>query len=191
MKLKPFLDSFQGCFKYHIFAGLYFIYRVLISLVHVLCRTLLQWYLAVELLLFAVLILHTLAHPYEKKWHNNIDILLLSVSLIINTLTIFNYYTALSGAVESGISVVSVLQIQTVLLCLPLVYISSYVVYCCYKMYKFPRKTNEHTVKSALIAPSEDDGLEGFPSRLLQEDGHRSMLYGWSGNRSYQKFRNS
>ena len=191
IKLKPFLDSFQACFRYHIFAGLYFVYRLLILFIHLLCWTLLQWYLAVELILFVVLLLHALTRPYEKKWHNNIDIFLLSLLLIVNTLTIFNYYTALSGTIESGIDVLSVFQIQALLLCFPLVYISSYMymVYCCYKTYMYrPHRKKDDSVESPHVAPPEEDGLEGFPPRLLQEESSRSILYSRSVNRSYQTF---
>ena len=143
-----------------------------------------------ELLLFGILLLHALTNPYEEKWHNSIDILLLTVLLIVNTLTIFNYFTALSGTIESGISTDSVVQIQAFLLCLPLVYLCSYVTYRCYRVYKPLHKKRGDSVESAFIVSFDNDGLDGFPARLLQEEGSLSTLHSRSVNRSYQTFRN-
>ena len=189
MKLKPFLDSFQACFKYHIFAGLYFIYRLLSPLVHVLCRTTLQEYVVVELLLFIVLFLHAVVHPYEKMWHNGVDLLLLTILLSVNTLTIFNYYAAVNGTFESGISTLSITQIQIVLLLLPLIYVCSYATYSCYKMKKPLCKKKDDSAETVPVVIAVNDGLECFPPRLLADESSRPILCGQGSNQCYRSFK--
>ena len=98
LKLMPFRDSFQASFKdkYRFFAGLYFAYRVLIPLFYWNFReTLLTSYISVEILIFFIVFLHVLFRPYKVLWHNLLESAIFIILLFINTITIFNYTTAL------------------------------------------------------------------------------------------------
>ncbi len=77
-KYKPFLDSFQGTFRdeCRYFAGLYFLYRLLILLSFALWDNLLSFYVLNEILFVLMLSLHTWVGPYKNKWHNRLDIIM-------------------------------------------------------------------------------------------------------------------
>ncbi len=78
-KLLPFFDSFQGTFKekYRFFAGLYFVYRVIIlSSLFALRMTVI--YLVVLILIIITLTIHVVCSPYKSKLHNTVNTLLLA-----------------------------------------------------------------------------------------------------------------
>lgn len=81
-KIKPFLDEFQGCYKdnFRWMAGYYFLCRFLYFLVLAfpvgLHYSILQY--VIQLLSFAILVIHMLIQPYEDKWLNFSDSLLLA-----------------------------------------------------------------------------------------------------------------
>ena len=91
-KLKPFLDSFQSCFKddYRVFAGLYFVYRALIIFT-ILVPRLTQRYVLLDSLLVVFLLIHAIAQPYRERVHNIIDGLLFFNLIVITKITVFNY----------------------------------------------------------------------------------------------------
>ena len=97
-KIKPFLDCFQGTFKdnYRFFAGFYFMYRVSI-LSSRFATGVIQIYVIIGLQLIAMLALHTITWPYQKKIHNIIDFLVLTNLAIINTLKSLNFFYAENG----------------------------------------------------------------------------------------------
>ena len=97
-KIKPFLDFFQGAFKdnYRFFAGFYFVYRVSILSSRFATGVMLI-FVIIELQLIAMLALHTITWPYQKKIHNIIDFLVLTNLAIINTLKLLNFFYAENG----------------------------------------------------------------------------------------------
>lgn len=91
MNLKLFLDSFQGCFKdkCRIFAGLFFVYRILIVIGNYMNNLL--WNIFFQCgILFGILLLHSLCHPFQNNKHNHLDIFLLVNILIVNFLAVFS-----------------------------------------------------------------------------------------------------
>ena len=129
VKLKPLLDAFQSCFKDNcrFFAGLYFIYRFVL-LTSTLAANLKQFYTVLEIQLIVILVLHSLAHPYKKQWHNALDTLIFANLAIINGMTLYNFsYAAdMHNRDQNIIDVVS--SIQLVLIYLPMMYMVGYVV---------------------------------------------------------------
>ena len=127
-KLKPIMDSFQGYFKdnYRFFGGLYFLYRLLPPVMFCISHGYLEYFILIEVVFIAMLVIHVLVQPYSCRWHNIIDCCMFADLAIINGLTIFNYsfqsYDSEKGLVEANT------WIQIVLLYLPLVYISVYYV---------------------------------------------------------------
>ncbi len=83
-KLLPFFDSFQGTFKekYRFFAGLFFVYRVIIlSSLFALRMTVI--YLVVLILIMMILTIHVICSPYKSKLHNTVNtLLLINIGLI-------------------------------------------------------------------------------------------------------------
>ena len=166
-KLKPFLDSFQGCFKnnFRFFSGLYFIYRWVGLLVYAFCPHLTGFYPLVGNILVLILTVHAVAQPYETRWHNIIDAFLLANLLTVNGITGFNYYY--SGKSDRrrcdkfirGTSIT-----QTVLIYLPVVYMVTYlVVLGCKKYHGWKKEVKKSTMQ--VCTPLED-----FPARRLGDD---------------------
>ena len=93
-KLKPFYDIFYSSFQddHRYFAGLYLIYRLLISLPYYLPSKIVTHFI-MELILILFLALHAIVQPYNKKQHNVIDALLLSNLVLVNGLTCANAVT--------------------------------------------------------------------------------------------------
>ena len=125
------LDSFQGCFQdnLRLFAGLYFLYRMFALAAYAFATSFSQFYTFVELELILILMLHAVAQPYKKRWHNIVDTLIFSDLAIINGLTLFNYVKVTTGkeekeSIESVIATTS--SIQLILILLPLVYMVIY-----------------------------------------------------------------
>ena len=78
-RLVPLFDAFQSCFKdrFRSFAGLYFLYKILILVSHSLTYNL-KDYLVVSLVIIVIMLCaHAMAQPYREKMHNIIDALLL------------------------------------------------------------------------------------------------------------------
>ena len=174
LKMKPFLDCFQGCFKgdCHVFAGLYFVYRVLIPLMYIVCSTVIECYVATETILFAILLTHGLVQPYRKRLHNAIDLTLLTNMLIINTFTILNYYNSTQGSYQSGVNVNLIFCVQLILLILPLLCIVFYLCVHIYGFFKsrFRQHTNKESVTRLSVQLRSSDGLSDFPDRLLGDN---------------------
>lgn len=164
MKMKPFLDSFQGCFKdrCRIFAGFFFVYRILIFLPTLYSAAITIVYMTAEGLMFLFLLCHCLIQPFQKKWYNQLDTFLLLNLLAVNTLTISSYFSMQWADAHLKDSFVS---IQIFLLTLPLIYIVGYV--GCYAV----RVVKEKMVcrSSVWLDQSTQDIEESLPARLLND----------------------
>ena len=152
MKLKPFLDSFQGCFKDNCrcFAGLFFLYRILLVLIPIYMPGSTSWSIITkEIILFSILFFHCLFFPFEKKWHNHLKTFLLIDLLMINTFQ-------LAPLTYNNTGIVTMAVFQLVLMSLPLIYSMACIGYFFYSKY-FVKKTEF----SSII---DDDSL---PHRLV------------------------
>ncbi len=114
-KWLPFFDIFQGVFKenYRFFAGLYFVYRVLILWSRIETRLSII-YLMATLQFIVFLLIHTLAWPYKQRIHNIIDALLLANLAIISGLKLMmvtlsiNHYSIMAIRLVHGIEMLFV-----------------------------------------------------------------------------------
>ena len=114
------------------FAGLYFLYRWIILFVYIFIEDLSVYYHTISGSILFVLTLHTLCQPYIKRVHNIIDTLLFVDLLLINSLSSFNYHSAISYS-ENLIDIKSSVIVQQVLIYLPLVIIVVYISRVCYQ----------------------------------------------------------
>lgn len=122
-KLKPFYDSFQGCFKdrYRFFAGFYFLYRLSILLCHVVSTdSLTKFYTILEIQFICMLVLHAVIKPYKLQQHNVLDIMLLGLLAVINMLTMYNYQISYREHKRDQYLINIVSAVQTVLSYIPL-----------------------------------------------------------------------
>jgi predicted outer membrane repeat protein len=166
-KLKPFFDSFQGCFKddYRFFSGLYFSYRLLTIAAYSFSIGLTQFYILVEVIFIIMLMLHALAQPYKKKCHNAIDTLVFTNLTIINALSIFIYTKSPEKLYNEMIT--AAVHIQTIFISLPLlVMMLLLMIYLVSKLkYLVARRwMNKPQHRSDSILSN------GFPSRLVDSN---------------------
>ena len=156
MKLKPFLDSFQGCFKDNCrcFAGFFILYRILLVLIPVYLPEDTFWnIMAKEILLFLILLLQIVTFPFDKKWHNHIKSFLLVDLLMINTFQLAPLTEY--GNTDTAVCVMAAFQL--VLMSLPLAYLLVYI--GGYYMKRFKKK-KESSIKDV-------DDNDDLPHRLL------------------------
>ena len=139
--IKPFLDSFQGCFKddMRFFAGLYFLYRWMFLLIHIGTVGFFEHYTVVGGVLVFILTLHTVCQPYLKRAHNIIDALLLCNLLLINFLSLLNFHRSNNPKIPNS-TIIRSGAMQTVLIYIPalimtvfiFVYFLKYICGCCF-----------------------------------------------------------
>ena len=169
MKIMPFLDSFQGCFKDNCrcFAGMFFAYRILILLPYVYSGDAVSDYTCSEIFLFIVIIIHFFARPFQKTWHNHLDLFLLANLLLVNMLTIVHYNFNLLQDTDHKIQAFFHF-VQIIFLTIPLVYIGAY---CGYNI--FVRFKCFSTYKKRLFnkfSHLDDINSESLPDRLSNEN---------------------
>ena len=173
MRLKPFLDSFQSCFKDNcrIVAGLFFCYRISLFFPYVFSVSVAAQYMLDESILFLILLFHCMAQPFQKKWHNQLDNFLLLNLLAVNTLTIIRYFS-INWNVSQMIH--TYVLIQLLLMTLPLVYICGYMGYfalpCIFKARIKPIQLLYRLHHSRANTKEYMDIEESLPDRLLSEN---------------------
>ena len=189
LMLKPFLDTFQGCFKDHLrfFAGLYFIYRWVGLLVYAISPNLSGFYATLQAVLTFILMLHAIAQPYENRWHNVVDSLLLADLTLINGFTGFNYYytRVTANEVRNQQVLDATSSIQLILIYLPILSMAVYLGCVSYQKYHSWKSIKENTAEVNITsAPPPlslnyqdchgtafcNVPLEEFPARLLEKD---------------------
>ena len=183
-KLKPFLDSFQGCFKDHLrfFAGIYFLYRWIALLMFALVPTITGFYMSLGIAYILVLMLHTVCQPYASRVHNIVDGCLLANLAIIYSITGYNYLFS-QGVIETyeiqSTYIATTSSIQLILIYLPIIGMAVYLAFllCQSVTHKSKRKRTSSAyvvVKRPRIQVTSTDieellnGPDEFPPRMLE-----------------------
>lgn len=119
-KLKPFFDSFQGCYKdeYRFFSGLYFLYRFLL-LINVAFSPIEHVHILTSIEICLMLLIHSVCQPYRDRFYNITDSLLFGNLAIINLITMYNFF-ATNSNMKPLLKISVNIWIQTVLIILPL-----------------------------------------------------------------------
>ena len=173
-KLKPFFDSFQGCFKddFRFFSGLYFMYRLLTIAAYSFSIGLTQFYILVEVMFITMLMLHALAQPYKKNWYNVIDTLIFSNLTVINALSIFVYTKSPEKLYKEMTT--AAIHIQTFFISLPLVVMLLLLAF--YLVSKVKQLITRQWINK--IRCKSDSVLSNeFPSRLVDFDSDGGTDY--------------
>jgi hypothetical protein len=128
-RLTPFFDSFQACFKDNCryFAGLYFIYRLAISMAFAFTDNEMDLYFFLVVIVIIILSLHAITQPYQHPFYNIVDAAIFADLAIINGLSIYGFYWSQFADVSSS-TIATVSSVQVVLIYLPLLYMSVMVV---------------------------------------------------------------
>ena len=120
IKLKPFLDSFQGCYrdKLWVFSGLYSVSRVAILAANAFLSSTSQTIITIEIIILLIVGAYTLFHPFQKSLDNiNNGLILLNMALV-GCLTMFAY--SQDRYDDQQQVVITVLTIRPILLYLPI-----------------------------------------------------------------------
>ena len=131
-KVHFFLDTFQGCFKnkYRFFAGLYFLFRLVINLNYSFTQTWLEQFVIKEIACVLMIMLLSLCQPYntQNDHFNRIDVLIFTNLAIVNGLSFYLYEYAQNNPQAETLPL-SAFIIQYILIFLPLIYIIGYIIW--------------------------------------------------------------
>ena len=128
-KMHAFLDTFQGCYKnrWRCFAGLYFLFRLIINVTYINVD-ILQQYLLQGLYSTILALLVAYLKPYRAEFHlfNYVDSLMFLNLAVVNQISFYLYAYTRNGTQPPA----SAFAIQYTLVFLPLVYMVAYTVWC-------------------------------------------------------------
>ena len=94
-----------------------------------------QVYTIYGLLLITVLVIHAVTWPYEKRWHNTLDGLIIFNLAVINGLSLFSYsYAQYGRKYQRYIDIAS--SVELVFIYGPLIYIGVYVIIMITRKFK-------------------------------------------------------
>ena len=156
-KLLPLFDSFQGVFRdnYRLFAGLFFLWRVILTAIFAFSSNLTKYFLLTQIALLCFLTIHAFIKPYKRQLYNTIDAVMLANMSIINALS---WYTSVASFDSQDIEVVT--AIRLILMYMPLVCLAAMVVLWCL------RKSGIIQEKHLLFLPyfkNEPNGSKKYP----------------------------
>ncbi len=150
LKVFPFLDSFQGCFKDNCrcFAGLYFLYRILLLSPYLFANSITEVYISIEIILLAILMAHVVFKPFQNPWHNKLDVFLL-VNIILVTFITLNQHLR-TTFVNDNNQVFPIIQI--VFMAFPFLYFIGYSSYKVNKKYSLGTLQSFGTIRQKFAA---------------------------------------
>ena len=167
--LKPLLDSIQGSFKDNMrfFAGLYFHYRWIALILNIIPSDFDKIYIAVEIFIVTILLVHALCQPYTARIHNIIDTLLFGNLALINIITFAHYHRVRTRAGKHIATnyIIGLAVLQLVLIYLPLLIVVVCIILmsfklCCRKIGNIGRPYNKYS----------DNVEEDLPYRLIAKN---------------------
>ena len=161
LNFKPLLDSFQHSFKddMRVFAGMFFLYRLVISISFAFSVTATSMYSMLELIVVIMLAMHSIFQPFEKRIYNTIDTLMCANLAVINGISFYNVVLSQTNSNSSLIETLTIIQV--ILIYIPIVYFFGLAFMKLLRVSKFLKpKPKEETL-------FEPDTL---PDRLLEED---------------------
>ncbi len=136
-KIHFFLDNFQGCYKtkMRFFAGLYFLFRLLINSAYLATVSWTDQFIVQQLGCIIMVALLAVCRPYTKEnnFLNYVDILIFINLMVINALSFYLYVDLINGQHPSKVVAI----MQYILVFLPLVYMLAYIGYLVLKRQRF------------------------------------------------------
>ena len=173
LKLMPFLDTFQACFKdrHRYFAGLYFLYRLLFITIASIIVQGPQYYYGLVISLFMFIVpLHAFIQPYKKKWHELLEmsLFIIIISLLMITLYNFAFYRS-NGTL--------LIIVQLILISISIGYMMVFIAIKIYQKLSALKMKNETSASREFI-----DVSDSLPYRLLDNGNNENE------NNSYRTF---
>ena len=168
MKFMPFLDSFQSSFKskYRFFAGLYFVYRIAVS-ASFFSPTIFSGLVAVEIVIFIIILIHAMLQPHKEHWHNILEVALFLDLLFINTISLLTYASHAWGDDDTESEVQPLVWLQLIAMCIPIVFLVAYTSVSAYQNLKSRNFSNRSLNSQSYKSLTDPQDSMGFPARLL------------------------
>ena len=138
-RLELFLNAFYGCYKdgttadsrdYRYFAGLYFIFRIVIAVEYCTETQFNAYSLSHQILCIMGILLFSICRPYRNDFYNNLDASIFALLGLINAFSSYYY----------NISSHKLLYVENALIWLPMLYIIAYAVYYVWTTYSLRSK---------------------------------------------------
>ena len=131
-KVHIFLDAFQGSFRdrMRFFAGLYFLFRLIIDLSYTLTTTWVEHYLVQEVVCIVFIVLLAIFRPYKPEYRlfNFVDIAVFANLAVITALGLYLY--VIPHINPHQIPPRAAFVVQYILVLLPLVCMLAYILWC-------------------------------------------------------------
>ena len=145
-----FMTVFHACYKdgtggsdnkndFRWFAGLYFIFRLIVFAVYAFTPDWFMQYAILQLVCISGFLAFALLRPYKNDWYNKLDATAFAILAAINTLSMYNYFLAVSGENPS----VWIFFMQYFLVMLPLWYAVVFVAHYLFKTFNCKCTTAE------------------------------------------------
>ena len=172
-----FKDGSKGDSDCRLYAGYYFLFRVVAFIVFVSELTWLEQYFIQQVLCAVCILMFAVVRPYKENFYNNLDTAMFSLLAVLNAFSLFNSQLAFLNKRINEI----VFWINYILIFLPLVYIISYVVYLillwrgirCFEWWNKTELVRTDSIAARIgDIPSSDD--EGEEDRALLLGAHNS-----------------
>ena len=173
-KIQILLDTFQGCYKnkMRFFAGLYFVFRLVINLTYIYTQVWFDQYLVQQVACSIMVALLSICQPYNDKYKifNVVDVLIFTNLGIINALS--NFLLSQSNPLQLKVPMFPLI-VQYILLYLPLIYMISYLLWLLLFSNK---KIFIKILLSGLqkFGPSRYQPLQAFAANIGKTDGDGS-----------------
>ena len=158
-RIMPFFDALQAAFKhkYHYFAPLYFVYRLILVTIFAYTAEVQQQYVLQQLFCIGIVILHVMVQPYKEALHNKVDIFLLALMPALISISFFQLFCVTDSDNINQLASAT----QIVLLYLPLIYITLVILHKLYRC----RKVD---YEEARAVTTGYQSFENVPARVLE-----------------------
>ena len=175
-KIQILLDTFQGCYrnKMRFFAGLYFLFRLVINVTYIYTHSWFDQYLVQQVACCVMVALLSICQPYNDnyKLFNVVDVLIFTNLAVINALS--NFLLSQSGPLQRTIPLAPLI-IQYILLYLPLIYMIIYLIWLLLSSKKkFFAKTSLKVIQK--LESSKYRPLQAFAASVKSTDGQQERV---------------
>ena len=149
-KFEQFLHEFYGSFKdeCRFYGGFFFVYRLALYTTFAFTPSLMIQYCVQQCLLGFFLFVHSILQPYSDEmfaFANKLDAVIFINLIVINALSVYNFYSVIDIQSPSQIALV----VQLLLVYLPLLYIPFRIIWSCHDQ----QGTNQNEEERPLIDP--------------------------------------
>ena len=180
-KIHFILDTFQGCFKnkYRFFAGLYFVFRLVVNINFSFALTWLDQFMIQEIVCILMIMLVSIFQPYneQNEIFNRIDVLIFTNLAIVNGLSIYLYEYSVNNPKADTLPA-SAFVIEYILVFLPLIYIIGYILWENTKPYHNKLPCCKYYKRSSMNRDLSEQSCDTLPPNnapsLLESKSYRN-----------------